>query len=186
MTQMDKFYINRDEALLLVIDIQEKLLPVISNKEVITEKNNILISAANKLNIPIVYTEHYAKGIGPTVEDLKQNLTNAVKFDKVAFSACLEDGFLELIQETKRKKIIVTGTETHVCVFQTIRDLLNNGYQVFVPIDAVGSRQDIIKDNALSLLRDMGAVITNTELLVFDLVKISGTPEFREMLKLIK
>ena len=183
---MDKFYIDRNEALLLVIDIQEKLLPVISNKEGITDKNNILISAANKLNIPIVYTEHYAKGIGPTVEKLKQNLSNAVKFDKVAFSACLEDGFLELISETKRKKIIVTGTEAHACVFQTIRDLLNNGYDVFVPIDAVGSREDVIKDNALSLLRDMGAVITNTELLVFDLVKISGTPEFKEILKLVK
>lgn len=183
---MDKFYIDRNEALLLVIDIQEKLLPVISNNEVITDKNNILIAAANKLNIPIVYTEHYAKGIGPTVEKLNENLSNAVKFDKVAFSACLEDGFLELISETKRKKIIVTGTEAHVCVFQTIRDLLNNGYDVFVPIDAVGSREDVIKDNALSLLRDMGAVITNTELIVFDLVKISGTPEFKEILKLVK
>ena len=183
---MDKFYIDRNEALLLVIDIQEKLLPVISNNEVITDKNNILIAAANKLNIPVVYTEHYAKGIGPTVEQLKQNLSNAVKFDKVAFSACLEDGFLELISKTKRKKIIVTGTEAHVCVFQTIRDLLNNGYDVFVPIDAVGSREDVIKDNALSLLRDMGAVITNTELIVFDLVKISGTPEFKEILKLVK
>ncbi len=91
---MDKFYIDKNEALLLVIDIQEKLLPVISNKETIIDKNNILISAANNLNIPVVYTEHYAKGIGPTVEKLKQNLSNAVKFDKVAFSACLEDGFL--------------------------------------------------------------------------------------------
>ncbi len=183
---MDKFYINRNEALLLVIDIQEKLLPVISNQEGVTDKNNILISAANILNIPVVYTEHYAKGIGPTVKKLKQNLNNAVKFDKVAFSACSEDGFLELISETKRKKIIVTGTEAHVCVFQTIRDLLNNGYDVFVPIDAVGSREDVKKDNSLSLLRDMGAIITNTELILFDLVKISGTPEFKEILKLVK
>ena len=183
---MEKIYINRNEALLLVIDIQEKLLPVISNKEVLVDKNNILISVASKLNIPVVYTEHYAKGIGPTVEKLKQNLNNAVKFDKVAFSACLENEFLELISETKRKKIIVTGTEAHVCVFQTIRDLLSNGYHVFVPIDAVGSRDDLIKDNALSLLRDMGAVITNAELIVFDLVKMSGTPEFKEILKLVK
>ncbi|HHZ02114.1 MAG TPA: isochorismatase family protein [Tissierellia bacterium] len=183
---MDKFYLDREETLLLVIDIQEKLLPVISNKEDLVEKNNILISTAKKLNIPIIYTEHYAKGIGPTVEKLKENLEGATKFDKKAFSACIEEGFLELISETKRKKIIVTGTETHVCVFQTIRDLLKNGYTVHVPFDAVGSRVEEVKNNALELLRDMGAVITNTELVVFDLVKISGTPEFKEILKLVK
>ena len=183
---MQKYYINREDALLLVIDIQEKLLPVISNGESVIQKNNILISTANLLNIPVVYTEHYAKGMGPTAEELKQNLSNAVKFDKIAFSACLEDGFLKYINETNRKKIIVTGTEAHVCVFQTIRDLLNRGYTVFVPIDAVGSRQDEIKNNALLLLKDMGAIISNTELIAFDLVKISGTPEFKEVLKLIK
>ncbi len=183
---MEKFYLNREDTLLLVIDVQEKLLPVISRKEELVNNNESLIQVANMLNIPIIYTEHYAKGIGPTVEDLKQHFSNAIKFDKVAFSACLEDGFLDLISETKKKKIIVTGTETHVCVFQTIRDLLKNGYEIFVPIDAVGSRQDEIKNNALDLLRDMGAVITSTELITFDLTKISGTPEFREVLKLIK
>ena len=183
---MEKFNLKREDALLLVIDIQEKLLPVIHNKEEVVNNNNILISTAKKLNLPIIYTEHYAKGIGPTVDKLKENLDTARKFDKVAFSACIEEGFLDLIKETNRKQIIVTGTETHVCVFQTIRDLLNNGYRVFVPIDAVGSRLEEIKNNALELLRDMGAVITNTELIAFDLVKISGSPEFKEILKLVK
>lgn len=183
---MDKFYINKDEALLLVIDIQEKLLPAIDNGENVINKNDTLISIANNLSIPIVYTEQYPKGIGPTVEKLKGNLNKAAKFEKMTFSACLEDGFLEHIKSAGRKKIIVTGTETHVCVFQTIRDLLNNGYHVFVPIDAVGSRLKETKENALSLLRDMGAVITNTELIAFDLIKKSGTPEFKEVLKLVK
>lgn len=183
---MDKFYINREEALLLIIDIQEKLLPSINKGDSVIDKNDILISTANNLNIPIIYTEQYPSGIGPTVEKLKKNLNNAVKFEKMTFSACLEDGFLEHLKKANKKKIIVTGTETHVCVLQTIRDLLNNGYMVFVPIDAVGSRQEEIKNNALSLIRDMGAVISNTESIAFDLIQKSGTPEFKQVLKLIK
>lgn len=183
---MDKFYLDRKDTLLLVIDMQEKLLPVISNKESLIKQNDILINAANNLDIPIIYTEHYAKGLGPIVEELKGNLDKAIEFHKVAFSACIEDGFLDLVKERKRKKIIVTGAETHVCVFQTVRDLLNEGYMVYVPVDAVGSRKDQDKDSGLSLMKEMGAVLTNTELIAFDLVKISGTPEFKEMLKIIK
>lgn len=183
---MDKFYLDREDALLLVIDIQEKLLPVINDGENVIKQNDILINVANKLNIPIIYTEHYAKGVGPTVEKLKSNLDKAVEFHKISFSACREEGFLDLIKKTNRKKIIVTGTETHVCVFQTLRDLLKEGYMVFVPVDAVGSRTVVDKESGLALIKDMGAVLTNTELITFDLVKVAGTPEFKEMLKLVK
>ncbi|MBP1927163.1 nicotinamidase-related amidase [Sedimentibacter acidaminivorans] len=182
---MEKYCLHREEAILLIIDIQEKLMPAINKGEKIISNNGILIETAKNMDIPILVTEQYPKGLGKTVEELDEKLESAVKFSKMVFSSCSNE-VLDHIQSIKRKKVIITGAEAHVCVFQTVRDLLKQGYYVFVAEDAVGSRTRENYDNAIALMREMGAVITNTETIVFDLLKESGTPEFKTLMKLIK
>lgn len=182
---MNKYYLNKEEAVLLIIDIQERMLPVINKADNVAQRNEVLIEAAKLLGLPIIVTEHNAEGLGHTVDQLIQKMPEAKVFHKNTFSACNKE-FLNNLNNLKRNKIIVTGTETHVCVYQTVRSLLDNGFSVFLVEDAVGSRAEMTLNNAISQMRDMGAVITNTETAVFDLLKESGTPEFKALLKLIK
>jgi len=182
---MEKYYLNREEAILLIIDIQEKLIPAINKSEKIISNNKILVATSKNMGIPVVVTEQYPKGLGKTVEELDKDLEDAVKFSKMVFSSCSSE-VLDHLQNSKRKKVIITGAEAHVCVFQTVRDLLKLGYHVFVAEDSVGSRTKENCDNAIALMREMGAVITNTESIVFDLLKEAGTPEFKTLSKLIK
>lgn len=183
--KMDKYTLNRENTLLLIIDIQERLAPVVRQEKEVIENNKILIKTANTLNIPIIVTEQYPKGLGPTVREVKDSLQDAKIFEKISFTACTEE-VMESLEGHGRKKIIITGMETHVCVFQTARDLLDKGYQVFLVADGVSSRTKENYKNSLELMRDMGALISNTETIVFDLLKKAGTPEFKALSKLIK
>lgn len=182
---MEKFILTPEDAVLLVIDIQEKLIPAMKFGEQVTHNTNTLISVANKLGIPIIVTEQYPKGLGKTISALSDNLGEASKYEKMTFSGCTSS-VSSALERIGRKKIIITGMETHVCVFQTARDLLAQGYQVFAVNDAVCSRSKDNYRNGLSLMMSMGAVITNMETVVFDLMKEAGTPIFKELSKLIK
>ena len=182
---MNKYTLVREESVLLVIDIQEKLIPAMKYGEQVIRNTNTLISIAKKLGIPIIVTEQYTKGLGKTVPELSSNLAGELTFEKVAFSGCTHEVKASL-EGLGRKKIIIAGMETHVCVFQTVRDLLSSGYEVFVVGDAVCSRTKENYLNGLSLMSSMGAIITNTESVFFDLIKEAGTPLFRELSKLIK
>lgn len=180
---MDKFNLNKEEALLLVIDIQEKLVPVMKYGEQVIEKTNMLISGATVLDIPVFVTEQYPKGLGSTVPEIL--IDESAKYEKMTFSGCTAQ-VISSLKEKCRNKIIVAGMETHVCVFQTVRDLLALGYCVFVVSDAMCSRTKENYKNALALMRDMGAVVTNTETVIFDLLKESGTSQFKALSKLVK
>lgn len=182
---MNKYIANRDEMIIMIIDIQERLVPVMKYKEDVINNTKILIHGAKEMGIPIIYTEQYPKGLGHTVEELEELLEGSQKFEKSSFTAYTEE-LITALENTGRKKVIITGMETHVCVFQTVRDLLFNGYDVFVVSDGVASRTKNNYLSGLDLMKEMGAVITNTETLVFDLLKRAGTPEFKVMSKLIK
>lgn len=182
---MDKFVLNSEDASLLIIDIQEKLIKPMKYGEQIIKNTNILLSAAEEMNMPVIATEQYPKGLGNTVPELDKRLENARKFDKVEFTAYIDE-VKKALQDTSRRKVIISGMETHICVFQTARDLLNDGYQVFVVSDGVCSRSKENYLNGLSLMENMGAVITNTETVIFDLLKKAGTKEFKALSKLIK
>lgn len=184
-SSVDKFTLQREEAILLVIDIQERLMPVMEYGEQVINKTNILITVAKRLGIPVMFTEQYPKGLGRTVPEVAGNLQGAAYVEKITFSACTPE-LMEGLAKAGKSKVIVTGMETHVCVFQTVRGLLESGYQVFLPGDAVCSRAKANWRNGLALMQAMGAVITNTETVFFDLMKQAGTPEFRELSKLIK
>lgn len=182
---MDKYTLNRDEAALLIIDIQERLVPAMLNGEAVIRNNCILLEAADAFAMPVLLTEQYPRGLGGTVAEISEKIGESPVFEKISYTALIPE-VLNHLEGLGRKKIIVTGMETHVCVFQTVRDLLEKGYQVFLASDAVASRTKSNYKNGLALMSQMGAVVTNTETIVFDLLKQAGTPEFKRMSKLIK
>jgi len=182
---MDKYVLNREEAILLIIDIQEKLVPAMSCNDKVINNTKILIAGANQMDIPIIYTEQYPKGLGRTIEELEVEIENGQLFEKNSFTAFTNE-VRDALKSNGKKKVIIAGMETHVCVYQTVRDLLASCYEVFVIKDAVASRTEMNYLNGLDLMASMGAVITNTETVIFDLLKISGTPEFKILSKMIK
>ena len=182
---MDQYTLTREESLLLVIDIQDRLARVMEDRDQVVKNSLILIRAAMELGFPILATEQYPKGLGRTVPELLEWLDEDWIFSKNSFTACT-DQVREVLAAQRKRKILIIGMETHVCVFQTVRDLLKESYQVFLVSDAVTSRNRFNYLNGLDLIRSMGAVISNTETAVFDLLKVSGTPEFKTLSQLIK
>ena len=182
---MDKFKLQREDTALFIIDIQERLVPVMDHRDQVIENNKILITAAKEMNFPIIATEQYPKGLGRTVPEILELIDDEYIFAKNSFTA-YTDEVKEALKALGKKKILITGMETHVCVFQTVRDLINDGYQVQVIKDAVCSRTKSNYKNGLALMKSVGAVISNTETAVFDLLKVSGSPEFKILSKMIK
>ena len=170
--------LDRSTALLLIIDVQEKLMPVIANREQVEANIVRLIGGAQILGLPILITEQYVKGLGHTVAPLREALGDAYKpIEKSCFS-----GYREL----DRKQVIVAGVETHVCVYQTVSDLLTNGYEVTLVADALSSRTIENKETALRRMMSDGAKLSSTEMALFELTVASGTDEFRAISKLVK
>lgn len=182
---MEKFTLNREDTVLMVIDIQEKLVPVMKYKGQVINNTNILISAAKEMGFPVLATEQYPKGLGRTVPELIDSIDKENIYSKNSFTA-YTDEVKNVLKSLGKGKVLITGMETHVCVFQTVRDLLDEGYQVYLVRDAVSSRTKENFLNALDLMQSMGAVIINTETAVFDLLKVSGTSEFKILSKMIK
>lgn len=183
------YRLNKDDTLLLVIDLQERLVPAMYDKDSLLTQVEVLLNVAKVFDLPVIVTEQYPKGLGPTVASLvsfiQSEKLNADVFDKIHFTAMTTEVKERLIQYD-RKQVIVIGAETHVCIFQTVRDLLSEGYEVFVPHDAVDSRSIENKKVALALFREMGAVVTSTETILFDLLQVAGTTEFKKLSALIK
>ena len=177
-----------ENTILLVLDIQEKLMPVIQNNENIIKYTDILIKSCKELNIPIIYTEQYPKGLGETVLEIKNSLNDAKTkyFSKNSFSAypVIKEEVLKLKGKGKTS-IIVAGVETHICVYQTIKDLKGD-FEILVPFETVGSRNPENYKNGLDLIKEMGASITNVETILFDLIKTSEHSSFKVISKLIK
>lgn len=184
------FSISADDSVLLIIDLQEKLSRVLNQSYLqnVCANINLLTTLAAELKIPVLLTEQYPEGLGPTIEPIKKIL-NGKKFDaidKLTFSGCGDEGFSKKLKSYRRKKIILVGMETHVCVYLTALDLLSQKYQPFVAADAVISRSTFNYKNGLSLLRESGAVVANTETLLFQLMVRSGTSTFKKISALLK
>ncbi len=171
---------------LLVVDLQEKLMPVIHDGPRVLEQACRFIQVARLLKLPILATEQYPKGIGPTCTAIKQALGDAPVLEKLTFSSCSAEPFWAAWQALGRHTAIVCGVETHVCVQQTVLDLLQRGEIVFLLADAVGSRRPLDRDLALGRLHDAGAIVTTAEAVIFELLGRAGTPEFKEALKIVK
>jgi len=183
----EQFFLDRNDAVLVVIDVQEKLCRAMDEKvlERLTTNIGILQEAARELGMPQVATEQYVKGLGETLCILKDRL-NEPAIEKMTFSCCGETPFPERLKALGRKQVIITGMETHVCVLQTVLELLDAGFVVHLVRDAVMSRR---KDNwfvGLETARAAGAVITSTEAALFQLLKVAGTEEFKKLSKLVR
>jgi len=180
--------LRAEDAALLVVDIQKRLLPHIANQEAVAAAAVRMIRGASVLKVPILVTEQYPKGIGPTVPAIQEAFEPGTfrAIEKMTFSCCATDEIVSALSQIGRSRIIVVGIESHVCVMQTVLDLLALGYIPFVCADAVGSRHEIDREMAIERMRHAGAVITTTESALFELLHRAGTPEFIKVLKIVK
>lgn len=175
--------VNKNNSQLLVIDIQTRLAPVIHKGSEIINQACWIVEVARYLNIPISVTEQYPRGLGFTVPPLKALLKEEEILQKMHFGALQEEEIAQHLASLNRKQVVVIGTETHVCVLQTAAQLLTAGYQVFLVEEAVGSRKKSDKKQALRRLQQQGAQVLTREMLAFEWLNVSGTEEFRHLVK---
>jgi nicotinamidase-related amidase len=187
-TIRERFFLSADESLLVVIDIQERLCKAMDQQvlEQLSSNTAILLEAAHELQVPVAVTEQYVKGLGSTIAPLGEKLGAAPRHEKMAFSSCGCAGFVEQLRTSGRRQIVITGMETHGCVLQTVLELLDAGYQVQVVRDAVMSRSKRNWNTALEEMRQAGAVITCTESVLFQWLRVAGTESFKKLSKLVK
>lgn len=175
--------INRHSSFLLLIDIQQRLAPAIADSQAIVERNSWLLQVAAELKVPTIVTEQYPQGLGHTVSELTELVKKAEVMEKTHFSAFAESHIAACLKALKRPQVILTGTETHVCVLQTALDMQAAGFQIFVVADAVGSRSLTNKELALQRMRDAGCVVVSSEMVAFEWLQQSATDEFRHISK---
>jgi nicotinamidase-related amidase len=179
---------EKEEIVLVVIDVQEALMKAMDPEigKNLPRNLQVLITFARELDVPILATEQYPKGLGKTIPDVKKELGDLSLIEKVAFSCCRVDAFNERLRSLGRKQIVLSGIETHVCVLQTAADLIQRGYGVHVVADAVCSRRRLDWEIGLRWMENNGAMITTTEIIAFQLLKEAGTDEFKRLSKFVK
>jgi isochorismate hydrolase len=183
---MKEFTLNKDEVVLVIVDIQEKLAAVMENRQQVTGNCLHLIELAKPLHIPIILSEQYPKGLGPTVSEIKDALPKYDPLEKLTFSCGGSPVFFERLFATGRRKVILCGMETHICVLQSCMDLLKRDFSVHVVSDAQCSRASENHRTGIEFMRDAGGVITCTETVLFQLLEKAGTEEFRAISRRIK
>lgn len=177
---------RREASVLLVVDMQDRLLPHMEDHAGVLEHCRRIVRAAQILDVPILCTEQYPKGLGPTVAPLRDVLSEVPVLEKLAFSCCGAEGFVASVNATGRRQVIVVGIETHVCVQQTVLDLLAESLSVYVAADAVSSRRPLDRQVALDRMRQAGAVVTTAESVIFEWLGVAGTAEFKAVAQLVR
>ncbi len=177
---------SRTKTALVVVDIQERLLPSMCEPDRVLRNSLKLVKGAQVLGLPIVLTEQYRKGLGATVAEIAQAVAGFSPLEKLSFSACNADGWETAAGSRGWSDIILCGIEAHVCVTQTCLDLLESGHRVFVAADATSSRTAENHRLGIERMRDAGAIIVSTEMILFDLLKRAGTDEFKGILGIVK
>jgi nicotinamidase-related amidase len=173
-----------EDTVLVVVDVQEKLMPLIDGQARIIWNLRRLLDGAEAVGLKALATEQYPQGLGPTVAPLAGRLGDIPS--KAAFSCAGCEPFAERLQASGASKALVSGIEAHVCVQQTVLDLLAGGYRVYVPVDAVGSRYQVDYETALRRMESAGATLTTTESALFEWCQVSGTPTFKKISALVR
>ena len=178
--------LTTDNTALLIIDIQERIIRVINEYETVVDNTIKLIKGFKALGIPIYYTEQYPKGLGPTVESIQNELDEDEAIQKLSFSCSGAGDLFHELKKNEISQVVVCGVESHVCVQQTVLDLIANDFQVNLAADAVSSRR--VKDYEISLLRmrQHGADVTTAEAILFELLNVCGTDVFKQISKIVK
>ncbi|MFZ3342719.1 MAG: hydrolase [Terriglobales bacterium] len=177
-----------DQCALIVIDIQQKLLPPIWEKERLIRNTQLLIRLAGILKIPALVTTQYTKGLGNTVPEIAQLLPETPAIDKLMFSCFGSDAFCSLLKRLpgQRTTLLLCGMETHICVMQTALAALREGYLVHIAADAVSSRTELNWRIGLNRMQAAGAILSSTEMMIYELLRQSGAPAFKELLPYLK
>jgi isochorismate hydrolase len=183
---MEKYFLDKDEVVLVIVDIQERLAAVMSERQKVIDNCLHLIEISKLLAIPVMLTEQYPRGLGSTVNEIREALPSYDPDEKMTFSCCEDREFMKRLNATRRKKVILAGMETHVCVLQTCVGLLKEDFTVHVVGDAVCSRTKANFRTGIEYMRDAGAVITGTETALFQLLRKAGTEEFKIISKRIR
>lgn len=178
--------LERINSILVVIDYQDALLDKIPSAAEILPVGAKLIRFANELDVPVLWTEQYPKGLGPTAAVIAGELKGMTPIEKIAFDCFGEANFARAVEASGRRQLLVIGVEAHVCVMQTVLSALALGYEAFVVRDAVGSRDPANATAALDRMQANGAQIVTSEMAMFEVLRVAGTPEFKRVLPLIK
>lgn len=172
-------HINKNRVLLLVIDMQEQLMPVICNSMEVIGQAERAVAVFQALDLPIMVTEQYPKGLGATVARLQPFLNRCNLFEKMSFSCCGEESFSRALHDLGKTDIVIAGVEAHVCVLQTALDLTDKGYNPYIMVDAVSSQREMDMDIALKRAESSGVVLTTVESVIFEIIRTAGSKEFK-------
>jgi len=178
--------ITRNNAVLIIIDIQGNLAQAMHNKENLFTNNIRLIQGFKTLNLPIVFTEQIPQKLGQTIPQIAVELDGLKAIAKESFSCYDEINFKETLEKLKRSHVVLTGIETHVCVYQTALDLISSGYTVHLVADAVSSRTPENRQIGIDAMKSAGAHITSTEMVLFELLRTAADPKAKELFKIVK
>ena len=188
ITELARRPLESEQCALIVVDIQEKLLPPIWEKERLVRNAQLLIRLAGILKIPAIVTTQYTRGLGATVPEIAALLPEAPSIDKHMFSCFGSDAFCSLLNRLpgQRTTVLLCGMETHICVMQTALGALREGYLVHVASDAASSRTELNWRIGLERMRAAGAILSSTEMMIYELLRSSGAPAFKELLPYLK
>ncbi|MEJ2109666.1 MAG: hydrolase [Acidobacteriota bacterium] len=177
---------NPENIGLVVVDVQEKFVPVIPGFEGMVKNIVALVKGFQEFKLPVIVTEQYPRGLGKTVPSISECIENPVVVEKMTFSAMQDRAFSNKLARLGLNTFVVCGIETHICVHQTVCDMLHNGYRIWLPWDAVGSRDPQNRSLAIGRMEKAGAVPTSTEMFLFEMTMRAGTETFKNIQKLIK
>jgi len=169
-----------------MVDVQEKLFPYVSNKDEVLKNIQILLKFAKIMNIPVVATEHYPKGLGRTIEEVKSHIPDVKPIEKTSFSCMGNEELFSALKKFDSKTLVIFGIESHICIAQTALDAKAHGYDVHVVIDAISSRTDDNKNIGIEKMRQFGLIITSTETVLYEIMESKDIKEFKEVLPLLK
>jgi nicotinamidase-related amidase len=178
--------LERDRAALVVVDVQEAFRPAVLDFDRVARNVALLVQGARVLELPVLVTEQYPKGLGRTVPEVARHLDSVEPIEKLCFSAAESGPFSAALGNSGREQVLICGIESHVCVSQTADDLLAGGREVHVARDAVSSRTAENRELGLHKMEHSGAVLTSVETALFELLRAAGTPEFKEIQRLVK
>jgi len=181
-----KLTFSKEKTILVVVDVQGKLAHLMHENEFFFESVKRLIQGARILDLPVVWVEHNPKGLGSTIPEVAAHLSGLEPVLKTSFSCCGNGDFMKALDTFDRTQVLLAGMETHICIQLTALDMLDEGYEVQVVADATSSRSADNKMIALNRMRDAGAVVTNVETALYELMRVSEFKRFKEILNLIK
>lgn len=178
--------LKREQSAVLVVDLQERLVPAMADSQSLLKMSGRLLEAAGKLGVPSACTEQYPKGLGKTLEPVCAMISCKEIRPKMHFSSCRAEGLLEELHGLGRRQVVVVGIEAHVCVQQTVLDLLESDFEAFVCVDCVSSRRVLDREVAFKRMRQAGAVLTTAEAAIFEWLEQADVPQFKEISRLVR